>query len=94
MSCIEWIDVREKPPSKPGWYLAATNPINHGKLDKSRINNWRETMATKTMNLQELKIIIDKTIENLRSYQKPEEIPVLITTAEICRNCEYFDIEL
>lgn len=42
MSCIEWIDVREKPPSKPGWYLAATNPINHGKLDKSRINNWRE----------------------------------------------------
>ena len=34
------------------------------------------------MNLEELKKIIDHTIENLIRYDKPNEIPVLITLSE------------
>lgn len=34
------------------------------------------------MNLEELKYIVDRTIEHLHDYENPKEIPVLITLSE------------
>jgi len=34
------------------------------------------------MNLKELKTVVDSEINNLHSYEKPEDIPVLVTLSE------------